>query len=106
MGYDAKNWYFNPSETTLSVQNASQLTEQWRFTVSGFPIGSPVVAEGKVFAMASGGTYAIDLEHGTQLWMRDDITGSASLAYADGFVYVRAPARSSHHSSRANRDTT
>lgn len=92
MGYDARNWYLNPAEKTISVENAAQLAEKWRFTVSGFPIGSPVIAEGKVFAMAQGGVYAIDLETGQQLWYREDLVGSASVAYRDGFIYV-------HHST-------
>lgn len=92
MGYDEKNWYFNPNETTISPQNAAQLTEKWRFKVSGFPIGTPVIAEGKVFAMAQGGIYAIDLETGKQLWSRTDIVGSAAVAYKDGFIYA-------HHSA-------
>ena len=89
MGYDEKNWYFNPAEHTLSVNNAARLEEKWRFTVSGLPLGSNVVAEGKVFAMTSGGTYAIDLERGTQLWYRPDLIGNASAAYSDGFIYVQ-----------------
>ncbi|HTU63524.1 MAG TPA: hypothetical protein VMF89_33910, partial [Polyangiales bacterium] len=51
MGYDETNTYFNPHETILSVSNAPMLKEKWRFTVAGFPPGSPVVAEGKVFVM-------------------------------------------------------
>jgi polyvinyl alcohol dehydrogenase (cytochrome) len=89
MGYDHRNWYLNPAETSISVENAHTLTELWRFKVSGFPVGSPVIADGKVFAIASGGMYAIDLMTGKQLWLREDITGSASVAYEDGFIYVQ-----------------
>jgi outer membrane protein assembly factor BamB len=89
MGYDHRNWYFNPDEKALSVDNAKQLTELWRFTVSGFPVGSPVIADGKVFAIASGGLYAIDLQTGKQAWAHDDIAGSAAVAYEDGFIYVQ-----------------
>src|SRR5262245_8096169 len=49
MGYDHRNWYLNPAETSISVDNAHSLTELWRFRVSGFPVGSPVIADGKVF---------------------------------------------------------
>jgi outer membrane protein assembly factor BamB len=95
MGYDTHNNYFNPNEKTLTVDNAKSLKEKWRFMVAGYPPGSPVVAEGKVFVMATGGTYAINLDDGKQAWARMDITGTASLAYADGFVYA-------HTSSGAN----
>jgi len=71
------------------------LTEKWRFPVMGLPNGSPTIADGKVFVMATGGTYAIDLMTGTKLWERLDVNGSASAAYADGFLYV-------HHYASAN----
>jgi len=88
MGYDETNTYHNPHETILSVSNAPMLKEKWRFTVAGFPPGSPVVAEGKVFVMATGGTYAISLADGRKVWERTDITGTASLAYENGFIYA------------------
>lgn len=88
MGYDETNTYHNPHETILSVSNAPMLKEKWRFTVAGFPPGSPVVAEGKVFVMATGGTYAISLADGSKVWERTDIAGTASLAYEDGFIYA------------------
>ncbi len=88
MGYDAKNDYWNPDETTLSVDNAKDVTEKWRFTVAGFPTGTPAIGEGKVFVTATGGTYALSFASGEQRWVRDDIVGNASPAYADGAVYV------------------
>jgi hypothetical protein len=88
MGYDISNNYFNPKETKLSVANAGMLKEKWRFTVSGMPPGTPTIAEGKVFKMAVGGTYAINLADGKQVWARTDIGGTASVAYDNGFVYV------------------
>jgi outer membrane protein assembly factor BamB len=87
MGGDARNNYHNPDETVLNVGNAKDLKEKWVFEVAGFPPGSPVVADGKVFVMATGGTYAIDFKTGAQVWMRE-IAGTASVAYADGFLYV------------------
>src|SRR4029078_7681705 len=88
MGYDASNTYFNPSEKVISTTNAKMLTEKWRFTVSGLPPGTPVIADGKVFVMATGGTYAIDLETGKEVWKRTDVTGTASVAYEAGFVFA------------------
>lgn len=88
MGYDLNSTYYNPVETGLSVANAKQLTETWRFTVSGFPCGTPVIAEGKVFAMATGGLYAIDLEQGKATWTRTDISGTASVFYEAGYIYA------------------
>lgn len=88
MGYDQNNNYHNPFETKLTVENAPMLTEKWVFTVGGYPPGSPVVAEGKVFVMATGGTYAIDLQEGTMVWAKTNITGTATLAYADGAIYA------------------
>lgn len=88
MGGDARNHYNNPTEKTLSVENVKGLKEKWRFQIAGFPPGSPLIVDGKVFVMATGGSYAIDLQTGAELWKRSDVTGTASLAYADGFIYA------------------
>lgn len=88
MGYDEHNWYFNPNEKTLTVANAPMLVEKWRFTTAGFPPGTPTVGDGKVFVMATMGTYGIDLETGKEAWARLDLPGTASVAFEPGFVYV------------------
>src|SRR5262245_45385064 len=77
MGADARNWYTNTAEKQLSVANAPMLKEQWRFPVAGWPPGSPAIAEGKVFVMATGGTYGIELASGKMLWARTDLPGTA-----------------------------
>ena len=106
MGYDSTNTYFNPAEKTISAANAGTLVEKWRFPVAGFPPGSPVIAEGKVFVMATGGTYGIDLAAGTKVWERMDITGTASVAYEDGFVYVHTAADAMLWKVKASDGTT
>jgi polyvinyl alcohol dehydrogenase (cytochrome) len=88
MGYDASNNYFNPKETKLSVATAPMLKEKWRFMVAGYPPGTPIIAEGKVFVMATAGSYAIDLATGMKVWERLDLAGTASLAYENGFIYA------------------
>jgi polyvinyl alcohol dehydrogenase (cytochrome) len=88
MGYDAHNNYHQPDEHMLNVDNAASLVEKWRFAVHGTPMGSPVVAQGKVFAMATGGTFALDFATGAEVWENLDVAGTASLAYADGFIYA------------------
>ena len=88
MGGDAHNHYYNPDETQLNVGNVKDLKLKWSFEVGGYPPGSPVVADGKVYVMATGGTYAISLADGAKLWERTDLTGTASVAYADGAIYV------------------
>ncbi|HEX4351431.1 MAG TPA: PQQ-binding-like beta-propeller repeat protein [Polyangiales bacterium] len=90
MGYDANNNYNQPNETMLSVDTAPQMVEKWRFTVQGTPEGSPAIAEGKVFLMATGGTFALDFDTGAELWERLDVSGTSSVAYADGFIYAHA----------------
>jgi outer membrane protein assembly factor BamB len=90
MGYDSSNNYYQPHEKKLTVDNAANLSEQWRFTVRGFPTGSPTIADGKVFVMATAGTYALDLNTGEEVWSALTIGGTASLAYADGYIYAHA----------------
>jgi outer membrane protein assembly factor BamB len=65
---------------------------KWAFQVNGYPPGSPVIAEGKVFVLATGGMYAIDLQSGSELWHRMELTGTASVAYDAGAVYVHTQA--------------
>jgi outer membrane protein assembly factor BamB len=96
MGGDARNRYFNAGEDVLSVANAGTLVEKWRFTVLGYPPGSPVIADGKVFVMATGGSYALDLQSGAKLWERLDLSGTASVAYDGGFVYLHTRAAELH----------
>jgi outer membrane protein assembly factor BamB len=88
MGNDPGNSYFQPDEDILNIDNAAEMTEQWRFKIDGFPAGSPVLAEGKVFVTATGGLYALDLKTGDKVWSNAEITGTASPAYADGALYV------------------
>lgn len=67
MGGDARNNYHNADETVLNVGNAKDLKEKWVFEVAGFPPSSPVIADGKVFILATGGNYAIDFKTGAQV---------------------------------------
>lgn len=90
MGYDQRNQYFNPEETTLSLENAASLVEKWRFETKGMPTGTPIVAESKVFVLASGGMVAIHLASGKLAWELESVHGTASLAYDSGFIYAHA----------------
>jgi len=89
-GYDLRNTFFNPAEKTISVANAPMLKELWRFKVAGYPPGSPTVVDGKVYLMSTGGLYAIDLDTGVQIWTRDDVIGTSTIAYDNGFLYIHA----------------
>jgi outer membrane protein assembly factor BamB len=90
MGYDEKNQYFAPNETKLSVATAPMLAHKWTATVAGFPPGTPVVAEDKVFVLATGGLYAFNLSDGLVAWMNLDLKGTSTVAYHDGFIYVHS----------------
>jgi outer membrane protein assembly factor BamB len=90
MGYDAKNQYFNPRETKLTVANAPTLAHKWTATIAGFPPGTPAVASTKALPSATGGLYAFNVSDGGVAWMNLDIKGTSSVAYDDGFVYVHA----------------
>lgn len=88
MGYDTNNNYNNVKEKILSVMNAPMLKEKWRATIDGFPPGTPIIAEGRVFVHSTGATTALSLADGSVLWKRTDLGGTSSLAYENGFVYV------------------
>src|SRR2546422_881719 len=68
MGYDPNNNYHNTTETIMSVATAPMLKEKWRTTIAGNPPGTPIIADGRVFVLATGGTYALSLADGKILW--------------------------------------
>lgn len=88
MGGDARNWYYNPNETTLSPANAAQMVEKWRAKIGGFAPGSALIVSRRVFFMGTTGTYAFDLANGEKIWERRDLGGTASLAYHAGSLYA------------------
>jgi polyvinyl alcohol dehydrogenase (cytochrome) len=92
MGYDGRNNYLQPHETKLNIENAKQLKEHWRIQTSGFPAGSPVIVDGKVYISATGGMLAVDLATGAELWSQSMVRGTATPAYHDGFLYMHAAA--------------
>lgn len=92
MGQDVGNHYVQPNESELSVETAGALKEQWRIKTSGFPAGSPVIVDGKVFISATGGMLAVDLDTGEELWTQPMVRGTATPAYHDGFLYMHASA--------------
>lgn len=92
MGYDELNHYYQPNEHTLNVDNAKDLQEQWRIKTPGFPTGTPVVVDGKVFLSATGGFLAVDLETGKELWSQSEVRGTATPAYRDGYLYMHGSA--------------
>jgi outer membrane protein assembly factor BamB len=92
MGYDERNHYYQPDEHILTVDNAKDLKEQWRIKTPGFPTGTPVIVDGKVFLSATGGFLAVDLETGKELWTQPEVRGTATPAYRDGYLYMHASA--------------
>jgi outer membrane protein assembly factor BamB len=90
MGYDQCNQYVQPHETKLRVDNAKELKEHWRIQTSGFPAGSPVIVDGKVYISATGGMLAVDLDTGAELWSQPMVRGTATPAYHEGFLYMHA----------------
>ena len=90
MGYDARNHYVQPHESKLKVDNAGELKEHWRVQTSGFPAGSPVIVDGKVYISATGGMLALDLDSGAELWTQPMVRGTATPAYHEGYLYMHA----------------
>lgn len=102
LGYDQTNTYFNPYETTISVETAPMLVKKWEFPTGAVPHGGVSIAEGKVFATSTAGVYALDLQTGTQVWHNADITSEGTAAYDAGFVYVHSISGFLHKLSAAD----
>lgn len=105
MGYDGSNNYHQPDESILTVDNASQLKEQWRYKTPGYAAGSPIVKDGVVYLSATGGLSAVELATGKELWAQPDVKGTSSPAYHDGHLYVHAAAGASLYKLKASDGT-
>ena len=90
LGYDQSNTYHNPFETKITVDNAPTLENKWTFPTAAVPHGGLSIAEGKVFASTTGGTYAINLADGVEVWFNPDVKAESTPAYHDGAVYVHS----------------
>src|SRR5438552_12076204 len=64
LGQDARSHFNNAGEHTISVGNAPSLKEAWQFKASGSVTGVPAVVDGRVYALAGGGTYAFNASSG------------------------------------------
>src|SRR5688572_5424630 len=105
MGYDGSNNYHQPDESILTVDNASQLKEQWRYKTPGYAAGSPIVKDGVVYLSATGGLSAVELATGKELWAQPNVKGTSSPAYHDGHLYVHAAAGASLYKLKASDGT-
>jgi len=102
MGYDGRNHYVQPNEKKLKIDNAGELKEHWRIQTSGFPAGSPVIVDGKVYISATGGMLAVDLDTGRELWTQPMVRGTATPAYHEGYLYMHASAGAKLYKLDAN----
>ena len=88
LAHDLSSTFHNPGEDTLSVANAGTLVEAWNFTAAGTVNGAPAVVDGVVYALSSGGTYALDAETGAVLWQNVEVAGSSSPTFSDGALFL------------------
>lgn len=88
LGYDLRSSFFNAVETRISPTSVGKLTEAWDISVLGSVNGTAAVVGDRVFALATGGLYALDVRTGESLWMNPDVGGTSSPSYRDGRLYV------------------
>jgi outer membrane protein assembly factor BamB len=84
-----------PRYDTANTANAPSgpgVLPRKRWSIDFGVVGTPVVAEGRVFFADSDGTvYALDADEGNRLWeFGTDGTVESPVSYADGVVYVTA----------------
>jgi polyvinyl alcohol dehydrogenase (cytochrome) len=89
-GHDASSTYCNPLETTLGVDNVSQLHAIWMADTGSSAVGAPAVVGDTVFMMSSNNTRAFDRATGAMKWNVAG-GGSGSATYDAGKVYVQRP---------------
>jgi polyvinyl alcohol dehydrogenase (cytochrome) len=72
----------------FTIDAARGLAQAWSFEVAGSVTGVPAVLDGRVYALASGGMYALDATSGAQIWINRDVKGTSSPTWNDGALYV------------------
>ncbi|MEX0786657.1 MAG: PQQ-binding-like beta-propeller repeat protein [Dehalococcoidia bacterium] len=90
LGHDVRSSFHNPNETSLSVITVPQLQEAWSLADIGTVTGAPAIVDGRVYVLGSNGTFALDAATGEQLWSNPDVTGTSSVTYSDGVLFVDA----------------
>lgn len=88
LGHDARSSFHNPNETSLSVATVPNLEELWSRTDIGTVTGAPAIVDDRVYVLSSEGTYALDAATGETLWSSREVTGTSSVTYHEGVVYV------------------
>lgn len=78
-GNGAKNQFYNPVETKISVQSAPNLTQLWSVEL-GEVTGAPAVVGERVFMVSNSGTFALAVKDGSTLW-RAGARGTSSPVY-------------------------
>ena len=83
--FDAGHSGFNPYENVLSPANVGGLQLAWSYQTGG-PVGSPVVANGVLYAgSANGNLYALNAATGALLWT---LYGAGTPSVANSTAYV------------------
>lgn len=79
--------YRNDEESEIGVSTAADLEVAWMHPMPGSVTGTPAIVDGVVYATSSGGTRALALSDGSELWA-SAVTASSSPAFANGRVFV------------------
>ena len=77
---------FRTGSTDITRNNVAMLTETWTLTENVY--GTPAVVDDRVYVVALGGTYALDVATGNVVWHNADVGGTSSPAVDRGVVYV------------------
>jgi outer membrane protein assembly factor BamB len=89
LAHDYASTYSNPAETTLTAANVGQLKLDWHFQTAGSANGAAAVADGVVYVLSTGGTYAFEAASGNVLWQNPEVAGTASPAYDHGALFIQ-----------------
>jgi outer membrane protein assembly factor BamB/plastocyanin len=95
-GHDLANTRTQPAETTITRDNVATLGPVWTFSSNkvggtGDFVGTPIVADGCVYAGTTGGNvYAVNADTGRLVWRVKLARGEVNntVAVANGLVYV------------------
>jgi polyvinyl alcohol dehydrogenase (cytochrome) len=87
LGYDLSSTFHNRG-SSLTPERAAALETAWTYDAPASVNGAPAVAGDRVYLLTGEGLVALDADSGTEIWKRDDISGSSSPTLTGGVLYV------------------
>lgn len=88
MAYDLASTYHNPTETTITKENAASLEILWRSDMGDNVYGAPLQVGDTIYASTGRVVRAFEAATGEELWRNTRAGTTGSLAYENGVLFA------------------